>query len=124
MKMQSLFQADLLLQVSGITPGRAAALLPVVIGLISVIIGRWALARSAGRIVPVWLRAIVALVLGVTCIILSVLHLTRATGGIGTGSGRLGAIVALILGLIGVILGGLALFKYIYSRQDHLTPQK
>lgn len=40
--------------------------------------------------------------------VLAGLHLATATGAIGTGSGRAGAIVALVLGLIGIVLGGLA----------------
>lgn len=111
MNIQSLLQVDLFLQVTGITPGRAAALLPAVLGLISVIIGWLALARSAGRIGSGQLKAIAALVAGLIGIVLSGLHLARATGGIGTGSGRLGAIVALALSMIGVILGGLALAR-------------
>ena len=111
MNMQSLLQVGLFLQVSGITLGRAAALLPAVVGLISVVIGWLALARSAGRIGSGRLKAIVALVMGLIDMVLSGLHLARATGGIGTGSGRLGAIVALVVGLIGMILGGLALAR-------------
>ena len=111
MDMQSLLHVDLFLQVRGITPGRAAALLPAVMGLISVVIGWLALARSAGRTGSGRLKAIIALVLGLTGIVLSGLHLARATGAIGTGSGRLGAIVAMVLGLIGVVLGGLALAR-------------
>lgn len=111
MNMQSLLQVELFLQVSGITPGRAAALLPAVIGLISVAAGWLALARSAARTGSVGFLAIAALVPGLIGVILSGLHLARATGGIGTGSGRLGAIVALVLGLTGMILGGLALAR-------------
>ncbi len=108
--MQSLLQPDLL-QVSGLTPGRAAAILPAALGLISVIIGWLALARSAGHIRKKRIRAIVALVLALIDIILSILHLARATGDIGTGSGKLGAIVALVFGLAGMATGGLALAR-------------
>jgi FtsH-binding integral membrane protein len=111
MNMQSLLQVGIFLQVRGITPGRAATILPAVLGLISVIIGCMALARSARRIESRRLKAIVALVAGLTGIVLSVLHLARATGGFGTGSGRLGAIVALVLALTGTVLGALALAR-------------
>ena len=111
MDMQNLLQVDLFLQISGITPGRAAVMLPAVLGLTSAVIGRWAMARSADRIGSRLLKAIVALVMGLIGMILSGLHLASATGGIGTGSGQLGAIVALVLGLIGVVLGGLALAR-------------
>jgi hypothetical protein len=111
MEIQSLLQSDLLLQVSGITPGRAATILPALMGLSSVVIGWLALSRSADRMGSRRFKAIVALILGLIGMILSGLHLVRATGDIGTGSGRLGAIVSLVLGLIGMILGGLALIR-------------
>lgn len=111
MNILSLLQVDLFLQVSGLTPGRAAALLPAVLGLISVIIGWIALARSAAHTGSGRLLAIGALGLGLIGIILSGLHLARATGAIGTGSGRLGAIVALVLGLIGMAFGWLTLSR-------------
>jgi hypothetical protein len=102
----------------GITPGRARALVAVAAGLISLVIGGLAMARSAGRIGTGNGRAgaIVALVLGLTGMVLSVVHLGNSTGGFGTGSGRAGAIVALVLGLIGINLGGLALARSRRSR--------
>ena len=111
MDMQSLLQLDLFLQVRGVTPGRAATILPAVLGLISVVIGWLALARSSGHIGSRRLKAIVAVVLGLTGVVISGLHLARVTSGIGTGSGQLGAIVALMLALIGVVLGGLTLAR-------------
>jgi uncharacterized protein DUF6223 len=96
-----------------ITTGRAQSLAALVLGLIGVIIGGLALARSAGGIGTGKRRSrgIVALVVGLIGMVLSGLHLATATGGIGTGSGRLGAIVALVLGLIGMVLGGLAVAR-------------
>ncbi|MFC0773341.1 DUF6223 family protein [Terrimonas alba] len=111
MNMYSLLQADLL-QVSGITPGRAAALLSAGVGLISVVIGRLALIRSTRGISSGRLMGIVALVLGLVSMVLSVLQLARTTGGFGTGKGRAGAVVALVIGLIGIVLGGLALARF------------
>ncbi len=46
MKVQCLLQIDVLLQVSGITPGRAATILPAVLGVISLIVGWLTLSRS------------------------------------------------------------------------------
>ena len=86
-----------------ITAGRARALVAAAVGLISLVIGGVAWARS-GRV-----AAIVAVVLGLIGVILSVVHLSTVTGGFGTGGGRAGAIVALVLGLIGISLGGLVL---------------
>jgi hypothetical protein len=88
-----------------ITTGRARSLVGAFVGLISVVVGGLALARSTGRL------GTVALVLGLLGIILSVVHLGTSTGGFGTGSGRAGAIVALVLSLIGTSLGGRALFR-------------
>lgn len=102
----------------GITSGRARALVAAGVGLLSLIVGGLALARSAGRIGAGNGRAgaIIALVLGLIGIILSVVHLGSSTGGFGTGGGRAGAIVALVLGLIGLNLGGLALARSRRSR--------
>jgi len=93
--------------------GRAGASLAAVVGLIGVVIGGLALARSVGRIGTGNGRngAIVALVLGLIGMVLAGLHLATNTGDIGTGHGRAGAIVALVLGPIGIVLGGLALAR-------------
>src|SRR5687767_5510959 len=112
MKMQYLFQLDILLQVYGMTPGRAAALLPGVLGIVSVIVGVWALTRAASHLRNGRLGAIASLVTSMIAMALSGIHLVRtASSNIGTGSGRLGAIVALVLGLIGIVLGGRALAR-------------
>ena len=102
----------------GITNGRARALVAAVVGLISLVIGGLALARSAGRIGAGNGRAgaIVALALGLIGMVLSVAHLGSSTGGFGSGGGRAGAIVALVLGLIGMNLSGLALARSRRSR--------
>lgn len=92
----------------GITDARARALWAAGVGLISVVVGGFAFARSAGRIgFP---GAIAAVVLGLIGVVLSVVHISGSTG-FGTGGGRAGAIVALVLALIGVILGGLAVSR-------------
>jgi uncharacterized protein DUF6223 len=85
--------------------GRFGAIVAGVVGLISVAIGGWALARSAGRI------GIGALVVGLTAMVLGAWHLVRSADGFGTGNGRAGAIVALVVALIGISLGGLALAR-------------
>ena len=89
----------------GLTTGRLQSLVGVVAGLVSVVIG-WQAFRSVS-----YNKSIVSLVMGLIAVILSVVHLARATGDFGTGSGRLGGIVALLLGLVGIVLGGLALKK-------------
>jgi hypothetical protein len=112
------FAVDLTDGAIGITHGRARAIVAAVVGLISLVVGGLALARSAGRIGTGNGRAgaILALALGLIGMVLSVVHLGSSTGGFGTGSGRAGAIVALVLGLIGMNLGGLALARSRRSR--------
>lgn len=111
MNVQSWLQVGLFLQVSGITPGRAAAIQAGIVGLISVLIGWLALVGWIRRMGYGRIMAIASLLGGLTGMILSGLHLARTTGGFGTGSGRAGAIVGLLLGLTGMVLGGLALRK-------------
>ena len=92
----------------GFTSGRARSLVGAGLGLISLVIGGIALARVRTSTGSGRSGAIVAVVLGLLAIVLSVVHLSMATGGFGTGSGRAGAIVGLVLGLLGTTLGGLA----------------
>jgi len=96
--------------VTGITPGRARALVGVAAGLISLIIGWRAKARSAEGTGNGRTGAIVALVLGLIGLVLSIVHLITSAGAvIGSGGGKAGAILGLLLGFIGMTLGGLAL---------------
>ena len=106
MNTHSLLQIGFLLQ---ITPGRLFSIVAALLGIISVIIGRMALARSAGPTGSRRFRAIMALVVGLIGMFLSGLHLATTTGGFGTGKGRAGAIIALVIGLIGTALGWRAL---------------
>lgn len=95
----------------GITSGRLESILAGLAGLISVVIGSLAL-RSTSRNGSGKQKAIVAVAMGLICIIFSGIHLARSyTASFGTGSGKAGAIVAMVLGLIGIVLGGLALVR-------------
>src|SRR5215207_6480660 len=93
--------------------GRTVPTVAAVLGLISVVIGGLALARSAGRIGVGTGRvgALVTLALGLITVIVGGLHAANSAGGLGTGNGLAGAVVALVLGLIGMVLGGLALAR-------------
>jgi hypothetical protein len=95
---------ELFLQVKGLTPGRVAALVPGLLGLISVIMAAIALLRVSMGSSARRLMIIIALVLALVDILFSGIHLARTTGGFGTGSGRLGAIVAMVVGLTGIYL--------------------
>lgn len=94
-----------------ITAGRLTSIAIGMLGLISLVIGRQALARSNASMRPRRPKAIAALIIGLTVVVLSVLHLSFSTGGFGTGSGKLGAIVAMLVGLIGSGLGCMALAR-------------
>lgn len=98
------------------TAGRAAAMLPLGLGLVALISGWLALRSSTARAGLAKVKAIVALLAALTGIILSGVHLARVKSGIGTGSGVLGASIALALALLGVALGGRALLR---SRRKH-----
>src|SRR5690349_13559932 len=89
--------------VSGMTSGRARALVGVAFGLVSAIVGIVSLVRSKGRG-----GAIASAALGLIGIVLGVIHLETSTGGFGTGGGRAGAIVGLVLSVVGIALGGIA----------------
>jgi Family of unknown function (DUF6223) len=95
------------------SPGRIAATVAAVVGLIGAVIGGLALARSAGRIGAGNGRrgAIGALVLGPIGLGIGGLVVATADGGVGTGNGLGGGIVAMMVGLIGMTLGGLALAR-------------
>ena len=96
--------------VKGITPGRAFALTGGVVGLASLIIGWRAKARSKASVDKARTGAMVALALGLTSIVLSIVHLSTSAGAVfGSGSGKAGALVALAFASIGIILSGLAL---------------
>lgn len=92
-----------------VTSGRAQALLALVIGLLSAVVGGVSLVRSRaaekGRAGPAF-----ALSAGALGAVLAALRIA-SSGAIGTGGGRLGAIVALVLALCGIALGGLALAR-------------
>lgn len=91
--------------------GRLGAITAALAGLIGVVIGGRALARSGKRTGTGDGRggAITALVAGLIGIALGGLVVATSDGGVGTGNGLGGAIVALVVGLVGTVLGGLAL---------------
>lgn len=87
--------------------GRTVPTVAAAVGLISVVVGGWALARTAGRSAG----SVVAMALGLLGVIVGGLHGANAAGGLGTGNGLAGAVIAVVLGLIGMALGGLALVR-------------
>ena len=97
--------------------GRLLPTVAAVVGLIGVVLGGLALARSAGRIGNGRRGAIAAVVAGLISLLVGGVHAANSAGGFGTGNGRAGAIVAIVLGLISMVLGGLAL-----ARAGRLTP--
>ncbi|MEQ4721510.1 DUF6223 family protein [Nonomuraea sp. B19D2] len=96
-----------------LTSGRLWSLVAALLGLIGVVIGGLALARSAGRIGTGNGRrgAIVALAAGLAGLVIGGLVVAAADGGPGTGYGIVGGFIALAVGLIAMALGGLALAR-------------
>src|SRR5687767_8316947 len=109
MSVHNLLHIGLFLQI--ITLWRLASIVTGIVGLISIVFGRQALARATRPAGSGRRKANVALVMGLIAVTFSILHLLLSTGSFGTGSGKLGAIVALVVGLAGTCLGGLALSR-------------
>jgi hypothetical protein len=104
---------DTAVTVYTLSPGRAGAIVAVVVGLIGAVVGGLAVARSAGRVgtKSARRRAIVALVLGPIGLLIGGLVVVTADGGVGTGNGFGGGVVAVMVSLIAIGLGGLALAR-------------
>jgi hypothetical protein len=101
-----------------LTAGRLWSVVATLAGLIGVVIGGLALARS-GRIGTGTGRrgAIFALTLGLAGAAIGGLVVAAAEGGPGTGYGMVGGYIALVVGLVGMILGGLALARARHTGQ-------
>ncbi|MFC8616049.1 DUF6223 family protein [Micromonospora purpureochromogenes] len=96
-----------------LTAGRLWSLVAALLGLVGVVIGGLAMARSAGRI-GTGTRgrgAIVALAAGLAAAVIGGLVVAGADGGPGTGGGIVGGFVAVVVGLIAMVLGGLGLAR-------------
>ena len=95
---------------TGIGSGRLVPTVAAVLGLIGVVLGGRARARSRrasnGRV-----GATLAVVLGLISLVIGGLHTANSAGAFGTGNGLAGAIVAIVLGLVGILLGALALAR-------------
>ncbi|MFF7438561.1 DUF6223 family protein [Streptomyces sp. NPDC008122] len=90
-------------------PGRVAAASAALVGLLGVVNGGLALARTTGRgHVRTWARrhgAVTALVAGPVAVAVGAVVAATADGGLGTGNGLGGAYVAVLVGLAAVALG-------------------
>jgi hypothetical protein len=91
--------------------GRLVPSVAAMVGLIGVVLGGMALARSRRSTGMGRSRAFAAGLAGLLSAVLGGLHAANAAGGVGTGNGLAGAIVAVLLGLIGMFLAGLALAR-------------
>src|SRR5262249_14246795 len=87
--------------------GRLIPTVAAAVGLIGVLVGGIALARSRsarhGRA-----GALVGRVFGLIRRVVGGLPAAHSAGGFGTGHGLAGAIVSIVLGLVAIVLGGLA----------------
>jgi hypothetical protein len=91
---------------TGLGSGRLIPTVAAVVGLIGVVLGGLALARSTGRF-----QAIGAGAAGLLSAVVGGLHSVNSAGGFGSGNGLAGARVAIVLGLISMALGCLALAR-------------
>ncbi|MET8909030.1 DUF6223 family protein [Micromonospora sp. NPDC004551] len=95
------------------TTGRLLGSVAALVALAGVVVGGLALARSAGRIGNGngngRRGALVALVAGLTGMVLGGVVVAAAEGGPGTGYGIVGGFLALAIGLVATVLGWLAL---------------
>jgi hypothetical protein len=85
--------------------GRLGATAAAAAGLIGILLGGRALARSASRSRP---APPTGMVLGLIAVALGGLVTATSDGGLGTGNGLGGAVVAIVAGLIAIALGFLA----------------
>ncbi len=103
--------------------GRTVPTAAALLGLVSVIIGGLALARSrhggTGR-API----MTALTLGPISVLVGAVHGANAAGGPGTGNGVVGAIVAVALGLLGTVLGALVLARSSTRDRRRIAPRR
>ena len=99
--------------VLALSPGRAAAIVAGLAGLIGLVLAARALARGADRGGTLGMRrgASAALLLGPIAMILGAWVVVTADGGLGTGNGLGGGVVAMVVGLIGTSLAVLALAR-------------
>jgi len=95
-----------------VTAARVWATAAALLGLIGIVIGVRARARSSRRIGNSGRRgAVAALVLGLTAVVVGALNLAVADGGPGTGNGVIGGAAAVVLGLVAAVLGGLVVAR-------------
>lgn len=117
--MNNLNPSAFLIAASSVSLG-AGRLLPsvaAVVGLIGVVIGGLALARSR-RGGNSRAGAVVAAALGLISLAVGGLHAANSAGGFGTGNGLAGAIVAIALGLVSMALGGLSFASSSWPERD------
>lgn len=91
-----------------LTAGRFWSLVAVLLGLVGVIVGGRALARSR-RVGVARRNAVVALVAGMAGTGIAGVVVAAAEGGPGTGYGIVGGFMGLVVGLVAMVLAGLAL---------------
>ncbi|MGW5704265.1 DUF6223 family protein [Amycolatopsis japonica] len=98
-----------LLSVGYLTPGRVWSLIAALVGVIGVVAGGLAVARS--RSGDTRRGAVVALAAGLLGMAGGVYVVAAAKGGPGTGYGIVGGFLALVVGLIAAALGRVALSR-------------
>ncbi|MCZ8520976.1 MULTISPECIES: DUF6223 family protein [Paenibacillus] len=100
-------------QVYGFTSARIKIIVTVVMGLGSVVISWWSLARASDRSGKGHWRigTFAAVVLALISYFIAGPHLGHNPGDIGSGNGRGGAALAVILSIISTVLSGMAWYS-------------
>ncbi|MGY0234400.1 DUF6223 family protein [Longispora urticae] len=91
--------------VTGWTVARAWATSAALLGLLGLVIGAAALTRRARGTGLGRRGAPVAVVSGLTAVVVGVLNLVVSDGGPGTGNGVVGGAMAIVFGLVALVLG-------------------
>jgi hypothetical protein len=88
----------------GLTSGRLLSIATGIAGIFGIVVGARSLknspARNSSR-----RAALMAIVIGAFCSVMSFIHFEASKGGFGSGSGKAGAIVGFFIGLTAISLG-------------------
>lgn len=123
--MSRLIISAMLIAAEGISigSGRLVPTIAALVGLIGIVLGGLALARSTRKVAgskP--LGAITSGVAGLFSAAVGGLHAANSAGGVGTGNGLAGAIAAISMGLTSVVLATVLLTRSKGNRQGPRPP--
>jgi hypothetical protein len=104
--------------VTYLSAGRVTAIVAALLGLLGVVVAGWSLAhREQRRGEQVHRPGLMALSVGALAVVLGVVVVASADGGLGTGSGLGGGLVAALIGVVAMVLGGLVVRRHSRTAQ-------